>query len=243
MILGVSVWAVAVIAAALFAGALVQGMVGLGLGLVAAPVAAMAAPELMPGLLLWTGAMLPVLHLLRHRDHIDWRGLAWALPARVPGTVIGAWLVAVFTTRHLGIAVGVMVLVAVALTWRAVQVPVTARTLAGAGLVSGVTGTATSIGGPPIAILYQRRPPVQVRDTLAAYFLVGSLMSLAGLGVSGQLEVRQLGLALLLAPLLFGGLELARFARGRVDPAHVRPAILAVCGASAVILIVRSVLG
>ena len=36
-----------------------------------------------------------------------------------------------------------------------------------------ITGTATSIGGPPMAILYQHQPPKTIRTTLAVYFLAG----------------------------------------------------------------------
>ena len=43
------------------------------------------------------------------RHHIDWRVIAWALPARVPGTLLGVWLVTAIAGRWLGVAVAVMV--------------------------------------------------------------------------------------------------------------------------------------
>jgi uncharacterized protein len=46
-------------------GALVQGGVGLGLGLIAAPVVTLLDPALMPGSMLVAGAALPVLILAR----------------------------------------------------------------------------------------------------------------------------------------------------------------------------------
>lgn len=243
MILGVPLWALAVIALALLVGTAVQGLVGLGLGLVGAPIATLVAPELMPGLLLSTAVLLPLLQLATHREEIDWRGLAWALPARIPGTVVGVWLVAIFTDRQLAVAVGVMVLVAVLLTWHTVTVPITPGTLVGAGVISGVTSTATSIGGPPIAILYQHRSPVQVRSTLAVYFVLGAVFSLVGLGVSGQLEAREVWLAALFVPFLLAGLWLARRVGRRVPPTRIRTAMLLVCAASAATLLVRSLAG
>lgn len=242
MILGVPLWALVVIALALLVGTTVQGLVGLGLGLVGAPVATLVAPELMPGLLLCAAALLPVLQLARNHEEIDWRGLAWALPARIPGTVLGVWLVAVFTERELSVAVGVMVLVAVLLTWHTVTVPISPATLVGAGVISGVTSTATSIGGPPIAILYQHRAPVQIRSTLAVYFLLGAVFSLAGLGVSGQLETRVVWLAALLTPCLLAGLWLSGRVGARVSPLRVRNIMLAVCAASSLALLLRSLL-
>ena len=243
MILGIPLWALAVIALALLIGTMVQGLVGLGLGLVGAPVATLVAPELMPGLLLCTAAVLPLMQLANNREQIDWRGLAWSLPARVPGTGLGVWLVTVFTDRALSVAVGVMVLAAVLLTWRTVSVPITPASLVGAGVISGVTSTATSIGGPPIAILYQRRPPVQVRSTLAVYFSLGAMFSLAGLGLTGQLLAREIWLAALCVPFLLAGLWLSARVGRRVEPTRIRHIMLVVCAASALALLVRSLAG
>lgn len=243
MIFGVPVWAVAVIALAILVGATVQGLVGLGLGLVGAPIATLVAPELMPGLLLVGAAVLPLLQLAGNREEVDWRGLAWALPARIPGTVIGVWLVAVFTERALSVAVGLMVLVAVLLTWRTVSVPITRSTLVGAGVISGVTSTATSIGGPPIAILYQHRSPTQIRSTLAVYFVLGAVLSLLGLGVTGQLHAREFLIAALLVPGMVIGLRLSRQVGRWVAPSRLRSIMLLVCAVSAVLLLGRSVGG
>ena len=65
----------------LVAGATVQSLVGLGLGLVAAPIVTLLQPDLMPEMLLVLGALLPVLTLIEERGAIDWRGLGWALAA------------------------------------------------------------------------------------------------------------------------------------------------------------------
>ena len=66
-------------------GAFVQAVVGLGMGLVAAPVVGILAPALVPALPLWLALLISGLMLARERAHIDWRSLAWALPGRVPG--------------------------------------------------------------------------------------------------------------------------------------------------------------
>jgi uncharacterized protein len=233
---------VAVLAATLVVGAAVQGLVGLGLGLVAAPVTMLLAPSLMPDLMLWLAMLLPVATLAREHQEIDWRGLGWALSARAPGTAVGVGLVAVFSTRSLGIAVGLMVLVSVALTTHAVVVPVNRGTLLAAGFASGITGTATSIGGPPLAILLQHRSPRQIRTTLAVYFLLGAAFSLVGLLLAGRLEPETLLLALILSPCLVVGLTLGRLLHSVLPRDQVRYAVLGVCAASAVVLLARSLL-
>src|SRR5690606_39990084 len=55
--------------------------------------------------------------------------------------------------------------------------PVHRSTQLAAGMVSGTTGTAAGIGGPPIALLYQHRAGPVVRSTLSATFLVGTVLS------------------------------------------------------------------
>lgn len=242
MIADIPLAAVAAVAVALLAGATVQSVVGLGLGLVAAPVTALVAPELMPGLLIALAMVLPCMTLAVEREEIDWRGLGWSLPPRAVGTTVGVWVVASFSDRSLGITVGVMVLVAVVLTWRAVRVPVTRGTLMAAGLVSGVTGTATSIGGPPMALLYQHRSGRQIRTTLAVYFLVGAALSLIGLAASGELTRQQVTLATLLLPVVLAGSLAGVPLRRRLRPDAVRAAVLAVCAVSALALVVRSLL-
>ena len=240
--LGVDAGVLLVLALAVVGGATAQGLVGLGVGLVAAPVATLLAPDLMPELLLWLALAMPLLTLTRERVGVDWRGLAWAVPARIPGTIAGVLLVRVFSAREIGIAVAVMVLVSVALTVRALEVPVRPATLSGAGFVSGVTGTATSIGGPPLALLYQRRPPLQVRPTLAVYFLLGAAFSLVGLGLGGHLHRSTFLLAVTLLPALLAGFGLSRLLHPRVGRAHLRAGVLLVCALSAVALLLKSLL-
>lgn len=240
MLLGVEAWVVAVLAAALLVGAVVQGTVGLGLGLVGAPVATLVAPALMPVVMLWLAMLMAAQSLFVEHRGTDWRGLALALPPRVAGTVVGVWVVATAPTRVIGVAVGAMVLLSVALTIRTLTLPVNRLTLPVAGFVSGVTGTATSIGGPPLALLYQHHEPRVLRPTLAAYFAIGAAFSLVGLGLAGQVDADVALLALLLSPVLVLGLAIAVPVRRRVPTRVVRVAVLIVCAASAVALLVRS---
>lgn len=241
--LGVPTGHVVLIAAALLVGAVVQGVVGLGLGLVTTPVVALVEPSLLPGLLLLLAAVLPMFTLLRERVDADLAGLGWALPPRVLGTAVGVWLVAVASDRLLAFGVGLMVLASVLLTARELTVPITRSSLVTAGFVSGVTGTTTSIGGPPLALLYQHRPAPEVRATMAVYFLVGAGLSLVGLGLSGELTRVELQVAAVLVPVLAVGATVAVPLRRRLRGDRFRTAVLVLCGVSAVVLLVRSALG
>lgn len=200
----------------------------------------LVAPQLMPDMLLWLVLTLPLMTLVRDHDGVDWRGLAWVVPGRLPGIALGVVAVAAFSDDALGVAVGVMVLLATALTWRSVRIPVTRPTLLGAGLVSGFTGTTTSVGGPPVAILYQHRPPAQIRSTLAVYFVLGGVLSLTGLGLGGQLSATSALVAVTLLPALAVGTVLGRVLRDRLAPERVRPLVLVACAASATTVLVVS---
>ncbi|WP_328827976.1 sulfite exporter TauE/SafE family protein [Nocardioides acrostichi] len=229
------------VALALLAGATVQSLVGLGLGLVAAPIVTLADPRLMPELLLLLAAVLPIVTLASEREDIDWFGLRWSLPTRVPGTAVGVWAVAVVAPATLGVLVALMVLAAVALTARAVRLPVTRTTLALAGLASGAAGTTTSIGGPPMAILYQHEAARRIRTTLAVYFMIGAALSLVGLLLAGELDGPTSLLALVMLPVLLLGAWLGRRLRPVLPEHRVRVAVLVVCASSALVLLVRSV--
>jgi uncharacterized membrane protein YfcA len=232
----------AVVAATLVVGAAAQGLVGLGLGLVAAPVTALLEPRLMPDLLLWLAVVMPMLTLVREHHQIDWAGLAWAVPMRVPGTVVGVLFVSWFSAREMGIAVGTMVLASVLLTVSAVRLPVNRVSLLVAGFVSGIAGTATSIGGPPMALLYQHRSPRQIKSTLAVYFLFGAGLSLVGLGATDSLELSTFLLALLMVPFLLLGLLLSRLLTRLMPARHVRAGVLLVCAVSSLVLLAKSLL-
>jgi uncharacterized membrane protein YfcA len=233
----------AALAVAVTLGGVVQGAVGLGLGLVAAPVATLVDPDLMPGVMLWLAAAYPVLTLAREGRAADWRGLSWAFAGRLPGTVLGVAVVATVSARLLSLLVGLVVLVAVVLTWQVASLPMRWDVLIGAGLVSGVMGTATSIGGPPLALVYQHVTGPRLRATMATYFCGGALLSLLGLQLVGELDARDAVWAMGLAPFLVLGFLLADTVRRHVDAGRTRAAVLVVCAASAVALVVRSAFG
>lgn len=229
--------------AAVVAGAAIQSTVGLGLGLVAAPVISLLDPTLMPGSLLIAVVILPALTLLQEWRHVDWRGVAWALPARLPGTVLGVWVVAALAPRSLAGAVGAMVLVAVVLSVWSLRVHITPASLVAAGALSGLMGTATTVGGPPMALLYQYEPLARVRATLAAFFLFGALMSLTALSLGGQMDTRTAVVGVSAIPFVGVGFLLGNLLRRRANAGRLRVVMLCVVSASALGLLTQAALG
>src|SRR5262249_61088139 len=131
-----------------------------------------------------------------------------------------------------GAGPGGVVVVGVALSVHTFVVPLPPATLATAGFVAGITGTATSVGGPPIALLYQRGDPKVVRATMSVFFFVGVILSLSGLALSGSLGRTPSLLALAMAPGVVLGYVVGRRTRRSIDREGFRKGLLVVCTVS-----------
>ncbi len=224
-------------------GAVVQGMVGFGLTLVAIPVVAMVQPELLPGPILLAASAHPILSVLREHEHVDWRGVRWAALGRLPGTAIGVLVVDTLAPGAFFVAVGsgILAITLVSMTsWRPRRTP---QALTAAGLVSGALGTAMATGGPPLALLYQHEHGARIRATLAAFFVIGSTLSAGSLAAAGHLGVQDVRSAAMLVPFLTVGFALSGPARRLVDGGRIRYAVLGFATVSSLVLIARSLLG
>lgn len=232
--------ALAVCAGAVVLGAVVQGTVGFGIALVASPVLLFVDTRLVPVGMLVVSTAMPWTTLLQEWRHVDWWGLRWSLAGRLLGTGAGVWLVGVLDASGIGVAVAVMVLASVAVTLSGVHLPVNRRNLLVAGTLGGVGGTATSIGGPPMAVLYSGQQGPRIRATLAAFFAVGQLVSLASLLAAGVVDARAAGTGLLLVPAAVLGAVVARRLRGHLDSWRMREAVLGLATVSAVVILVQA---
>lgn len=221
------------------AGATVQGSIGFGLNVVAAPLLVLIDTRLVPGPALVAAFVLATLLGLRDHAGIDRRGLEWILAGRVPGTVFGAYAVAALSSDGLAIALSISVLVAVGLSAVGWRLPRTVPALAGTGAVSGVMGTVSSIGGPPVAMLYQDARGSQLRGTLSVIFSVGALMSVGFLAVAGRFGADELRVSMVLVPGVVAGFVASRWTSRWLDRSRVRPAVLGLCAASAIAALVR----
>ena len=175
---------VVVAAAVVFgAGAFVQASVGFGAHLLATPLLALMDPDLVPGPIFVAGAALTVATAAREREDIDWTAVRWGTAGRLPGAALGAIVLARVSDPALQLMVGVTILVAVAFSVGWLRVPVNRASLAVAGSASGFGATTAGIGGPPMALVLQRRPGPELRSTMSAYFSVGTLITLPASGV------------------------------------------------------------
>jgi uncharacterized membrane protein YfcA len=238
----VSPFDLVVVTLAVMVGASIQGAVGFGLGLVAAPVLALVDTEMVPGPMLFVAVPLTILLAWRERGALDWSGIKWAVFGRIPGTLLGVYAVAQLPETALVVVFSLAILVAVGLSLAGWHLRPERGTLLGAGVASGFMGTVTSIGGPPMALVYQRTEAARLRSTLAAYFMIGAAFSFFMLVVAGQFDRTDLGLGLLLVPGMVLGLVASRFLTGFLDRGYTRHAVLGFSAVSALVLLARELL-
>lgn len=224
---------------AVFVGSALQGAVGFGFALVVAPALFLVDPRWVPGPIIFSALVLTSLTAIRERDAIDYRGLAWGLAGRLPGTIMGAAFVSTITAEQLATPLGLLVLLAVAISASTVRFEPGPRTLFGAGVLSGFMGTASSIGGPPMALVYQHGPGDRLRATLGAYFVAGATMSLSALAVVGRFGPTEAWLGAALVPGIVLGFTASNRLKGLVDRGYTRPAVLTVAVAAGLGVIIR----
>lgn len=234
---GLDLWVAFACLAVVTIGSTLQGVIGLGMGLLAAPLLAIADPGFLPLSTIIAVIPLGIGAAWRERDAVARRDVAIALAGRVVGVAAGSWAAA--TTGHgfLASMVAVSVLIAVVGSMTGLSFATTDRNLALAGAASGFTGTAAGVGGPPMGLTYQHASPAILRATLSAFFAVGAVASFVGLAIAGEVDRHRLGLALVVLPGVPLGLVLSRPLIGRLPAERVRPLVLTVCAASALALL------
>lgn len=220
-------------------GAMVQAGLGMGFGQVVAPLLALIDPHLVPGPVLMIGLVTATLGALRERDGIVWGEVGTGVVGRLAGVVAAVAVLAVLPDRKTFMLVfGLLIAASVVMSVAGWKLAFSHRNLFGMSAVSGLTGTVTSIGAPPLAIVYAEREPRTARPTLSAYFALGIVLSLAGLFASGWAGPGDVATALLLVPPMLVGTLIARFARDRFDRRY-RPLLLLLAGTASVLLILR----
>lgn len=221
--------------------AVLQGSVGFGFSIVAAPLLLLIDRRLVPGPLLLAGLVLIGLLTLRERRAIDASGLTWAFAGLLPGTLGGALILATLPEPGMSLFFGGLVLLAVGMSVAGLHFTPTPPVLAGAGLLSGLMSATSSISGPPIALVFQHKPGASLRGTLSGYFLASTTLSLLALRGVGYFGREELILGLPLLPAVLIGFWVSKWTIPLLDRGYTRPGVLLLSGAAALIVIMRTI--
>ncbi|WP_207232083.1 sulfite exporter TauE/SafE family protein [Corallincola spongiicola] len=235
------IWSIS--ALMVLAGCWLQSALGFGLAIVAAPIIVLIKPEWVPVMLTVVALPLSAMNVWQLRHHIQLRMMAVPIVARVPGTVIGVWLLMTLNVQWLQISVATAVLMAVVISFWGRKFEVTRGRLAWAGLVSGVMGSTTAVGGPPLALVMQHGEPYRIRANLSLYFMCSCLLSLAGYSVGGILNSELLWQSLSFVPISVLGLMLGTRSRGYIDGGRFRPILMWLCGVAGTVALVGAIWG
>lgn len=200
-------------AAIVLTAGVVKGLTGFGSALVMMPVlsvlygpaAAVATMQLIDGPLAWTMAPGAV-------RRCDWRQVLALAGGAAVGMPLGVQVLRVADPDFLRIAIAATVLIMAGLLasgWRYRGRP--GRGLSGGtGLLAGLLGGSTGIGGPPVVLFWlgSQADGASVRANLAVYFAVGSLTGLISLTAAGLVTWQIAATALTLAPFFASGMWL-----------------------------------
>ncbi|MDP6435699.1 MAG: sulfite exporter TauE/SafE family protein [Gammaproteobacteria bacterium] len=225
---------------AVAAGAIVQGISGVGGGFITVPFLAMISLSLLPGPVVVGSMSIAGLMAWRERKHIDVKNLRWISLGTIVGAALGAWLLSGVAKEQLGLLFGGMILAGVLITSLGLHVPPNKLNSTLSGLGVGAMGATAGIGAPILAVLYQRESGPRIRSTLGVMYLVCSTLIAGALAFFGHLGAAELGYALLLVPGYIIGYVLSQNLTQHFDQGATRLIVLVVSTAAALSLVYRS---
>ena len=221
--------------------AFVQGSSGLGFALIVAPVLTLVQPELLPVTVLFLMLPLNAYVALREKHALNVRGASWISLGRFVGTFGGLAVLAFLSANALAIFVGASTIAAAVVTWFIPAFAPGILAFLAAGLITGITETATGIGGPPLALTLQHRPVSEMRATIAVCFLVGEVISLIMLFLLGKIQSVHLQATLQLLPALAVGMFASRFVHHRINARFMRWFVQAFAIVSGSVLLIKAI--
>jgi len=223
------------------AGSTLQGSVGFGLGLVCVPLLVLLDPVFIPGPLLLAALLLNLLISIREIRSVDKKSLFWAVPGRIVGAALGATLLTIVPRQNLSLLFGAMVLLAVLISLAGIHLTLTPMNILGAGTISGLMGTTSAVGGPPLALVYQKQKGPHIRGTLAVIFIFGAVISILSLMIIGRFGLKEIQAGVILFPGIVAGFLISNQTARILDRGLTRVAVLTASSISGMIVILMNI--
>lgn len=224
------------------AGAIAQGSIGIGLGLIAGPALVAIDPAFVPGPLLIVAQVVGMRHILAERAHADlvaWRHGMWGLPAGLAAALV---VLALISRSAMAVLVGGSTAVAAALLLAGHTIKRTRTTEIAAGALSTFASVTASLPGPPLVCVYADMSPAKMRSTSSMLIIWIAILGFIGLLLSGNFGGHEFELVLWLLPGILIGLITARWVRPFIDKPWFRQLILVVAMIGGLALVARQIL-
>ena len=214
------------------AAAIVSGLAGFGLGIVAIPPLLLiydpATVIAIMKVLTLSSTWIIVVHAWRD---ISWRRIVRIVPPAMAGLLVGGWLLEALDPAAIKTIAGVVVfmLAALLLTWQPVALRERPWMAPAVGLLSGVGSTSTGMSGPPLVLFFTVTgvDKLTFRATAATFFVLTDLVGLPALVSQGAIGGDDLLVALALAPVALVGRLVGIRLVPLVSPVAFRRATLA----------------
>ena len=137
---------------------------------------------------------------------------------------------------------GILLLIATYLSAKKWNIVASKKNISIAGIASGLMGTLTGIGGPPMAIVYQNSSAKKVVATLNMFFGIGALFSVILFIFFDLINLPEVMKSVYLAPALIIGTYIGRKKIiGQFVNRNLKKLIISICFLSAVIIILDAV--
>ena len=217
-----------------------QGTIGMGFNILSVPLMSLINPALAPVPQLVLSVPLTIGSVARERAGVDRSGVFWILLGRLPGAVIGVWLLSIATDRSLDLFIGAMVLAAVVMLGSGVRLVRNRSVEFATGVFAGASSYVSTIGGPPVALLYSKDEGAMVRSTLGLIFLIGSSITLVARTIAGDITAAEVLVGISLVPAAAIGFALSSRFKEHVTPHHLRIGILTLSSFAAIALLFRA---
>lgn len=222
-------------------GTAIQAAVGFGLAMVAAPILMLIDRAFVPTPLIIVAFFLVVWMAWKERSEVDTGTVKIAIVGRLIGTPPAALLMGTMSAAAFDLVFGLLVLAAVIISLiHGKHIQPNRQNLFFASMASGFMSTISSIGGPPIALIYQNVRGARLRASLSVYFILGCIMSLTALWLVGRFTLTDFRYAAILLGGMVLGIVLAHPVKQYLDQHSVRPWLLFLCGFSSVIVLLRA---
>ena len=222
--------AMALACAAVFGGAIVQGIVGFGMGLLSASITLRAlGPQLMAPVNVGLAVFMNASLFFRLRKNADWSIISPLLIGSPFGLWLGTYLPHIIPADIFKTCFGIFVALSGAVLWTGWKcsaegfVPRMA-----VGFASGILSGSISLGAPPVAIFLTAgsTPKHVFRSSVSAYLTAQNVMSAIAFALRGAYTADYFkGLALLLPFVLAGTWLGSRFA-SRVNEQMFRRGVM-----------------
>jgi uncharacterized membrane protein YfcA len=221
-------------------GSAVQASIGFGLAMIAAPLVMLVEPAFVPGAMIGIALLLSLWMAWDDRPAIDLRTLKAAIIGRALGVPPAALLLGTASAATFDVVFGALVLVAVGMSLWHSDIRPTKWTVFFASIAAGFMGTISSIGGPPLALVYQNASGAELRANLSVLFIIGTSLSLIALSLIGRFGLADLGYTAVLLIGVVIGVMCRGPVKSRLDQTSARPWLLGLCTVSALAVLGRA---